>query len=276
MAVVEADGTVRGLRKGVTRLRAASKERASVEGSAVILVTDPVAVATVRFPEDSTRLYLGGAHERLVVEILPREAGHAVEIWITQGQYTKFTLQRSYTSMYGGFSPTGKPTSIQSRDPIAFESRIRGDSGTTIITIQPQWVPDRIMTRDVILDGFHIRDEPSQPLYIYADNSVLKNFWIERNRGAAPAIVYITQGTHVFEKVHVRENIGIPYSAVYFEMDANLTVTDSDFSDIRSIHASFGGAGIVSSYGGRLTLRRTKLNQNLPNGPIAFQAYNNG
>ena len=79
-ATVQADGTLRGLRQGVTRLRAASKWKASVTASAVVVVSDPVPVQKVRFLADSAALYLGGAPESLLVEVLPPAANPAITL----------------------------------------------------------------------------------------------------------------------------------------------------------------------------------------------------
>ncbi len=83
VASVGADGTVRGLKKGTTKIWATSKEKASIYDTAWVIVSEPVLVESVRFLKESTNLFVGGAAESLLVEVLPPSANPEVEFSLT-------------------------------------------------------------------------------------------------------------------------------------------------------------------------------------------------
>ncbi len=91
IALISADGTVRGIKQGMTILHATSKEKSSVASTAFIVVLDPVPVTSVRFFKDSIDLYLHGAAESLIVEVLPSKANQEVEYSISDS--SKISLQ---------------------------------------------------------------------------------------------------------------------------------------------------------------------------------------
>ncbi len=83
IASVAGDGTVRGLKKGDTKLWAISKEKATILVFAIVDVSDPAPVATVRFLKDSTDLFIRGVAEVLQVEVLPKRANPEVEFTVS-------------------------------------------------------------------------------------------------------------------------------------------------------------------------------------------------
>lgn len=78
-AVASADGLVAGLRNCETKLSAISKEDTSIGATAWVVVSDPIPVQRVRFLKDSTELFVGGAAEDLLVEVLPAKSNPAVD-----------------------------------------------------------------------------------------------------------------------------------------------------------------------------------------------------
>ena len=83
IAIVDFAGLVQGLKKGITRLWAVSKEKISISASAVVDVSDPEPVASVRFLKDSTDVFIRGAAESLYVEVLPAKANPDVEFAVS-------------------------------------------------------------------------------------------------------------------------------------------------------------------------------------------------
>ncbi|MDQ3003161.1 MAG: Ig-like domain-containing protein, partial [Fibrobacterota bacterium] len=81
-ATVTPDGYVKGLKAGVTKLRVQSAVKASVTDSAFVVVSEPVPVESIRFPKDSTFLFVRGAAEILTVEVLPSKANPEVEFTV--------------------------------------------------------------------------------------------------------------------------------------------------------------------------------------------------
>lgn len=83
IATVGLTGLVQGHKNGFTKLWAVSKENASISASAVVEVSDPVAVASVRFLKDSTDVFIRGAAESLYVEVLPAKANPNVDFSVS-------------------------------------------------------------------------------------------------------------------------------------------------------------------------------------------------
>ena len=83
VAGIADDGSILGLKKGKVQIWAESKEKSNVFDSAWVDVSDPVPVEQIRFLKDSTNLFLGGAFESLMVEVLPLRANSAVLFTVT-------------------------------------------------------------------------------------------------------------------------------------------------------------------------------------------------
>lgn len=203
-----------------------------------------------------------------------------MEVWVSEGNYPNFSLARSFTSIFGGFRSTGSPNSIELRDPFTRVSRIRADSSGSIVRFSGEPLS---ICRNTVLDGFHILEEVGQALGIfYAENAVVRNFWIERNRNESggAGLIAIAYSTCSFEKVIVRDNSSTGYAAVYLFSGGSFTMSNSEVSNNLN-ESSWGTAGILSEYGGNVTLRATRLTQNVGGsrsgefGPF-YQAYNHG
>ena len=200
-----------------------------------------------------------------------------MEVWVTEGDYSGFTVDRSSTSVYGGFPVTGNPNSVSFRDP---ENRISkflpSEEHVTCIVIMGK----AGICRDAILDGFHIRKGTNQAIAIFnAENASIRNIWIEENDLTGVAgIVQVANGSHVFENMNVRDNIERSFGAIYMYGASNLTIRNSDIS-YNFLETgpgnTWGSGGIYSEYGGRLTLRNTRLVRNGSSGN-SFQAFNYG
>jgi photosystem II stability/assembly factor-like uncharacterized protein/uncharacterized protein YjdB len=74
-----ADGSVKGLKAGVTRLRVRSALKPSILDSAVIVVSPPVPVDRVIFSLDSIEIFQGGGSESLAVTVLPPKSNPEVK-----------------------------------------------------------------------------------------------------------------------------------------------------------------------------------------------------
>lgn len=83
VATVAADGTVKGVKAGETRLLATSSIKASAADTAVIVVTQPAPPEKVIFAKTETEIFQGGAAESLLASILPPEANQEVEFTVT-------------------------------------------------------------------------------------------------------------------------------------------------------------------------------------------------
>jgi hypothetical protein len=82
IAYIPSPGTVQGLKAGTTQARAISTRKPAVSRTSLIVVSAPVPVQRVRFWKDSLDLFVGGAVESLLVEVLPAQASHKVEFSI--------------------------------------------------------------------------------------------------------------------------------------------------------------------------------------------------
>ncbi len=80
VALISAAGSVQGLKPGRAFAVAVSNRKPTLRDSSLILVTAPVAVAQVRFLKDSLDLFVGGAAESLLVQVLPAAANPAVTL----------------------------------------------------------------------------------------------------------------------------------------------------------------------------------------------------
>jgi hypothetical protein len=79
LASVDSNGAVIGIKKGATVLKATSKKKSSIFDTAWVIISDPVPVEKVRFLKDSTEIFIRGAAEKLLVEVLPSKSNPAVE-----------------------------------------------------------------------------------------------------------------------------------------------------------------------------------------------------
>lgn len=213
------------------------------------------------------------------LEAIGGRAGH-MEVWVSEGDFPNFSLARSFTSIFGGFSPSGSPNSIEVRNPFTRVSRIRADSAGSVIRYSGE--PQSIC-RNTVLDGFHIIEEVGQALGIfYSENAQIRNFWIERNQNefGGAGLIAIAYSTCSFEKVTIRDNTSMGYAAVYLYSGGSMTMSNSEVSNNQN-PSSWGTAGILSEYGGNVTLRATRLTLNTGGsrsgefGPF-YQAYNHG
>ena len=75
-------GGFQGLLKGLTKVWASSRLKASIMDSGYILVSEPVLVEKVSFLKESTELFVGGATEVLGVEVMPLKANQEVEFTV--------------------------------------------------------------------------------------------------------------------------------------------------------------------------------------------------
>jgi hypothetical protein len=83
IATVDVSGLVQGRKKGFTRIWAVSMEKASISVSAVVAVSDPEHVASVRFLKDSTDIFMRGTGENLILEVLPLKANPSVDFGVS-------------------------------------------------------------------------------------------------------------------------------------------------------------------------------------------------
>jgi hypothetical protein len=83
IASVDSNGAVIGIKKGITVLKAVSKEKSSIFDTAVVVVSDPVPVEKIRYLKDSTEIFIRGAAEKLLVEVLPAKSNPAVDFIVT-------------------------------------------------------------------------------------------------------------------------------------------------------------------------------------------------
>lgn len=74
------DGMVQGLKPGRTVILGTSKRKPSVADSAVVIVSGPLAVTLVAFRLDTLELFVGGAAESLMVDVLPAPANPRTEL----------------------------------------------------------------------------------------------------------------------------------------------------------------------------------------------------
>ncbi len=94
VASISKEGLVTGLKKGNSKLWAVSMVRATIIDSIGIEVSDPVPVVSLRFPKDSTDLFVGGSAESLMVEISPSKAAQGVKFSLTDS--SKITLNNNW------------------------------------------------------------------------------------------------------------------------------------------------------------------------------------
>lgn len=78
IATVSAEGMANGLKPGHTWVWAVSKRKASLTDSSLVMVSEPVAVQTVRFLKNPATLYVGGSSDTLAVAVLPVQANSEV------------------------------------------------------------------------------------------------------------------------------------------------------------------------------------------------------
>jgi hypothetical protein len=74
VASIIGNGQVQGLKRGAAVVRVVSKEDEMISDSAVVAVSDPIPVESVRFPKTKLDLFVEGAAESLLVEVRPLEA----------------------------------------------------------------------------------------------------------------------------------------------------------------------------------------------------------
>ncbi|MEO6098262.1 MAG: YCF48-related protein [Fibrobacteria bacterium] len=79
VASIAGEGQVQGLRRGTAFVRVVSKEDETISDSAMVSVSDPVPVESVRFPKNKLDLFVDGAAESLQVEVRPEEANPEVD-----------------------------------------------------------------------------------------------------------------------------------------------------------------------------------------------------
>lgn len=83
LATFDGAGTIQGLKAGKTKVIAVSKREPSLADTSFLIVAPQAAVASVRFLKDSLDLFVGGAAESLLVEVLPALANPKVDISIS-------------------------------------------------------------------------------------------------------------------------------------------------------------------------------------------------
>ncbi|MDB5102984.1 MAG: hypothetical protein JWP91_673 [Fibrobacteres bacterium] len=194
-----------------------------------------------------------------------------IEIWVSEGTYLGFNLSRSQTSIYGGFSSTGNPNSINGRDLSTKISRVRPNADGQMAWIYGQ---DGIC-RDAIMDGFHINKEIGQATLIsQAENATVSNFWYEGNQNTVggAGLVAVAGGDVAFDKVYIRENYSESYTALYIFSGGRISISNSEITS-NSIGTGWGSAGILNEYGGSAIIRNSKLYKNA-GGSGNYQIYN--
>ncbi|MDQ3001313.1 MAG: Ig-like domain-containing protein [Fibrobacterota bacterium] len=93
IASVDTAGLVHGLKNGATKVWATSVEKTTVQDSAWVVISDPLPVESIRFLEDSTSLYIGGAEKILSVLVLPAKANQGVDFSLTDS--TRLALKNN-------------------------------------------------------------------------------------------------------------------------------------------------------------------------------------
>ncbi len=83
VAEVSLEGSVKGIKPGVTLLRVRSSLKAAAADSAVLVISEPVKVESVAFKKDSTEIFVGGAAESLLVIVLPAKSNPEVEFTVS-------------------------------------------------------------------------------------------------------------------------------------------------------------------------------------------------
>lgn len=91
IARVDPDGTVRGLKTGITLLRVRSVVKTALGDSAVVAVSEPIPVQRVAFSKHATELFAGGAAESLVVTVLPPGANPEVVLSAVPAEVLQLT-----------------------------------------------------------------------------------------------------------------------------------------------------------------------------------------
>ncbi|HKP97749.1 MAG TPA: YCF48-related protein [Fibrobacteria bacterium] len=74
VALIVGGGQIQGLKRGAAKVKAVSKEDETIADSAMVAVSDPISVESVRFPKNRLELFVEGAAESLQVEVRPQAA----------------------------------------------------------------------------------------------------------------------------------------------------------------------------------------------------------
>ncbi len=82
IASITGDGQVQGLKRGTAKVKVVSKEDETITDSALVAVSDPITVESVRFPKNKLELFVDGAAESLLVDVRPTDANPEVSFFV--------------------------------------------------------------------------------------------------------------------------------------------------------------------------------------------------
>ncbi|GAB3990636.1 fibronectin type III domain-containing protein [Spirosoma daeguense] len=204
----------------------------------------------------------------------------AQQVWVAQGTYkptsttgpasrTISFAMKSGVAIYGGFAPTGSPTSLSERKPSSFTTVLSGDIGTAGNSTDNSYhvIHNVIaLTSTAVLDGFIIRDgnannfgvsfglygggilnvavNPDGSIPTQANSPTLRNCIFLNNSAGYGGGIYNYKSNSTLTNCSFQNNSGTTGGGICNE-SSNVTLTNCSFQN----NSATTGSGVMNTNG---------------------------